>query len=189
MVVAGGDSCGLLAHDKGVSAAISMLLRELASSEITFVNSLREALRNLLLPFAKAVRVDPSQYFPVTASKDAFDSLIATHSEIWHVACTSATQFSIASVTGNYGNMFEVFQRLKPLELYRQYVGAIHHIFTCVDMLLCAHTHACLRRYVDALCDAIAIGVFVDQPRLNRGTKPTHDFPDMMLEPIKRIER
>ena len=56
LVVAGGDMCGLMAHEKGVSAAIAMLLRELASSEIVFVNALRDALRSWLLPFSK-VRV------------------------------------------------------------------------------------------------------------------------------------
>ena len=120
VVVAGGESCGLLAHKTGVNAAIAMLLRELASSEIAFVNSLRDTLRSWLLPFAKAVRSDPSQYFPIAATKDAFDTLNATHSEIWHLACTSATQFSVASSKGHYGNMLEVFERLEPLKVYQR---------------------------------------------------------------------
>lgn len=82
LVVAGGDMCGLMAHEKGVSAAIAMLLRELASSEIVFVNALRDALRSWLLPFSKAVRADPNVFFPISSSKDAFEALLGAHSEV-----------------------------------------------------------------------------------------------------------
>jgi len=162
VIVAGGDTCGLLAHDKGVSAAIAMVLRELASSEISFVNALRNSLRSWLLPFAKAVRADPGQHFPVPSTKDAFDVLLATYSETWHLACTSATQFSEASGRGHYGNVFEVFNRLDSLQLYRQ--------------------------YTNVLCDAVAIGVFIDHPKLSRSALATSDFRTMMQLPIERIE-
>ena len=45
-VAAGGQRFGLVSHDKGTDAAVAMLLRELASSELAYVNDIRAALRS-----------------------------------------------------------------------------------------------------------------------------------------------
>eukprot|EP00041_Stephanoeca_diplocostata_P026969 m.735270 g.735270 ORF g.735270 m.735270 type:complete len:1834 (-) comp23088_c0_seq1:324-5825(-) len=137
-VAGGGDTLGLIAHDKGVGAAIALLLRELASSEITFVNELREHLRFRLLPLLNAVRTNTGSFHTSEGGRVLLEDLVACYSEIWHLSCTAAARFATASNTGDYDTALAAFELIQPAALFE--------------------------KFADSLCDAVAFGVFNDIP-------------------------
>lgn len=122
----------------GVGAAIALLLRELASSEIAFVNELREHLRFRLLPLLTAVRSNSSGFHTSEGGRVLLEDLVACYSEIWHLSCTAAARFATASNSGDYDTALAAFELIQPAALFE--------------------------KFADSLCDAMALGVFNDIP-------------------------
>lgn len=120
-ITAGGDTCGLLSHDKGLGAAIVLLLRELASSEVTFVNKLRNNLRDFLVPLASKVR-NGNQGVTLDGTEPTLFELVSCYSEVWHQSCTLVTQFTNSSNLGYYYEVLNTLEIVKPDELFIRFI-------------------------------------------------------------------
>ena len=117
-IACGSQMCGLLSQKSGKSTAMGMILRELASGELDYVNQLRAVIRHGLLPAYRALDQDGGL---TGVLKEIFESLLNFLSEIWQMTCITAASFGEISNKGTISQLIALMESLTPAKLYRDY--------------------------------------------------------------------
>ena len=117
-IACGGQMCGLLSQKSGKSTAKGMILRELASGELDYVNQLRCVIRHGLLPAYRSLDQDGGMSGVL---KKLFESILNLLSEIWQMTCITAASFGEISNKGSIAQLISLMENLVPVKLYREY--------------------------------------------------------------------
>jgi hypothetical protein len=96
-----------------------MALRELASSEMLYVNQLRSAIRHGLLPAYRAFAKEEGNGDDV--KRQTFERILNLCSEVWQQSCISAGAFGRMSTHGAVMEVATLFSSLQPMQLYAAY--------------------------------------------------------------------
>ena len=118
-IACGGTSFGIVAQKSGKDTALGMALRELASTEMMYVNQLRAAIRHGLLPAYKSLAKEDGSSDEV--KRQTFEKILNLCSEVWQASCVTAGSLGGMSTRGAVMEVATLFDALQPPLLYGNY--------------------------------------------------------------------